>query len=394
MLPHVEAENHRTARTRTARAVLLAALFLAAPAASWAQAPADGGWVGKRVVQKNADFRLRVENRAIDPKIIATYRVEQVNGGWLWLYAPGRSGWATADEVVPVEEAINYFTEVIRANPGAAHGYTMRAMIWQDERKEKEIALGDYNEAIRLDPTKAYVYNNRGTIWSSKKEYDKAIADYNEAIRLDPSEALYFKNRGSIWRTKKDYDKAIADLDESLRLEPSDPMTYLKRGTIWAGKKEHDKAIADYNQAIRLDPKYALAYEGRGNAYRAKLDYGKALADYDEAIRLDPAAYWAYNSRAWLLATCVEASFRDGKRAVESATKACELAKGKEAYCVGTRAAAFAEAGDFDQAIKLQVQANAMYEDPKDRLLGEERIKLFYGQKKPYHELRPYREDD
>ena len=36
----------------------------------------------------------------------------------------------------------------------------MRAMVWQHERHELDIALGDYNEAIRLNPTLRFQARN------------------------------------------------------------------------------------------------------------------------------------------------------------------------------------------------------------------------------------------
>jgi tetratricopeptide (TPR) repeat protein len=262
------------------------ALILHAPVPLNAQA--DNDWIGKRVVQKYSAFKLQFENQVIDTKTrLETYRVVQVNGPWLFLRAAELSGWAQADQVVPVERAIEFFTDYIRANPGDSHGYSMRAKIWLEEKKELEIALGDYNEAIRLNPNAAQVFNNRGTVWAAKQEYDKAIADYNEAIRLDPRFALAYYNQGIAWAAKQEYDKAIADYNEAIRLDPKFVNAYDGRGIAWAAKREYDKAIADFNEAIRLDPKFVYAYNGRGVAWAAKREYDKAITDFNEAIRLN-----------------------------------------------------------------------------------------------------------
>jgi hypothetical protein len=59
-----------------------------------------------------------------------------------------------------------------------------------------------------------------------------------------------------------------------------------------------------------------------------------------------------------------------------------------EAYCVGTLAAAHAEAGRFDDAVKWQSTANGMYSDADAKRIGEERLEL-YRVKKPYRDAAP-----
>jgi tetratricopeptide (TPR) repeat protein len=161
--------------------------------------------------------------------------------------------------------------------------------------------------------------------------------------------------------------------------------SYLIRGDAWRHNMEYEKAIANYNEALRLDPRYTLAFRGRGSAWYGKKEYGKAISDYNEAIRLDPEYSMAYYNRAWLWATCPVADYRDGKKAVESATRACELTGWLADNFVDALAAACAETGDFDKAVEWQEKANKLYTDPEKRTKGEERLNL-YKDKKPYRE--------
>ncbi len=93
-------------------------------------------------------------------------------------------------------------------------------------------------------------------------------------------------------------------------------------------------------------------------------------------------------------ATCPVAELRDGAKAVENATKACELTNWKDWEYLDTLAAAYAEAGDFDSAIKWQQKAIDLLpedeEEPSERRAKrradfEERLKL-YQSGKPYRE--------
>jgi len=180
------------------------------------------------------------------------------------------------------------------------------------------------------------------------------------------------------------FGKAIDYFSQEIKSNSSASL-YNMRGQMWEKKHEHDLAIADYNEAIRLDPKDPWQYNNRGNAWSEKQDYPRAIEDFASAVRLDSKNPWYLNNRAWLWATCPDARYRDGKKAVESATEAVRLTEWKEGQKLGTLAAACAEAGDFDSAVKWQTIALGLY--PKDdgdlKKMGTKLLKL-YQEKKPY----------
>ena len=119
-------------------------------------------------------------------------------------------------------------------------------------------------------------------------------------------------------------------------------------------------------------------------SHEQKKDYEKALADYSEAIRLEPGSVEGHNNRAWIWATCPDAKYRDGKRAVESGPRACELTKWKDATYLDTLSAAYAEASQFDEAVKCQTKAIGLLTDEKEKADYGARLKL-YQERKPYH---------
>jgi tetratricopeptide (TPR) repeat protein len=314
-----------------------------------------------------------------------TYTVLDEKDGWLSVRHRGTQDWLPKEKAILLADAFSYFDAQVRANPQDAFALAHRGRALH-ERREYEKALADLNDATRLQSDHAAWYATRGTIYDRLGDFDRAITDYAEAIRRDPTDAQSFNNRGLAYRAKKDNALAIKDFSEAIHLDPKLADAYFNRGNAYKAKKEYSQAVTDYTEAIKLDPKWADPYFNRANARRANKEFEQAVSDYREVIRLDKEDADAFSNLAWLLATCPDKKVRDGRQAVEYAMTACDLTDWKASYFLATLAAACAENGQFDQAIKWQKRAleSAQYEKDEGKE-ARQRLALFED-KKPWRE--------
>jgi tetratricopeptide (TPR) repeat protein len=378
--------------------------------------PEDASWVGKRIILRRDGIRIGHSDGNGKPVYVRdltdmVYRVLDEADGWLRVRQGGAEDWFDKDNAVLLEDAIPYFTDRLRTNGRDAVAYAHRGRAWQ-EKDELDRALEDYDNAIRtateeVDPPRygplglrrlfgvrvptyplqASWFRSRAVVYDIKGEPDKAIREFTEAVRLNPGDALTYLDRGITYKGLKDYDKAIADFAEAIRLDPQWASAYFSRANVFKARKDYDKALTDYDAAIRLDPKDPDAYFNRASTYRAMKQYAKAAADWSEVIRLDAEDAEAHDRLGWLLATCPDGKVRDGQRAVDHAGTASELTDGKSANYLATLAAAFAEIGRFDLAVKWQTRAldSPQYER-EEGPSARQRLQLFENRK-------PYRED-
>ena len=315
--------------------------------------------------------------------------------------------------------AISSFDKAIQGDPTNATAYLGRGMVFTAQ-DVPEKAVADYSKAIDLDPKTRGVRPARrrlpavegvrqgsGRLLQGRRTRpDVCFGLPASRLRLRPDERLSQVDRrllqghrtrpealvglqpaGFRLRALKQPAKSIDDCSKALELNPSNVSAYVVRAGAYVTLKDYAKAKDDASKAVELDPKDAPAHAMRGAAYKALKEYSKSADEFSKAIELDPKDAEACNLFAWLLATCPQGDIRNGKKAIEYAAKACDLSNGKDASCLGTLAAAHAEAGEFDEAAAWEQKAldlpNGYAEDEKER--ARQRLKL-YKDGKAYHE--------
>ena len=279
-------------------------------------------------------------------------------------------------------QAIKDYTEAINLNPEFAPAYPARAGIYI-LTAQYERALRDLDTGIRLAPTNALALEMRGMVYTQTKRYNAALTNFNLALKLRPSDVRVLKQRAQAFALSKDYTNAILDLTRAAELAPNDPGIYSYRGRLFTLADMTNNALDDFNEALDLKAEDFPALFGRAELEVKTGVYQKGARDFERALELRPDYPAAYNGYAWLLATCPDEQVRDGKKAVELANKACALSNWTNYAAVDTLAAAYAETGDYEQAVRYQKQAVGM-EVPKDNLTNvANRIDL-YQRHQPY----------
>lgn len=197
-----------------------------------------------KVVMPIAGAKLRREEKSMTLRDVpAPFIVRKTENGWLWV---GRA-WIKRADVVPLENALEYYTQWIEKNPKDSWAYDFRATVYH-ERGNLDKALEDHTKAIELSPKDAHYYNNRGLVLFEKEQPEAALADYNEAIKLDPKYATAYCNRGALQIGSGDLNQALSDYRLAMEADPECAEAY--NGLAWIHATSLNKNFRDGRKAV------------------------------------------------------------------------------------------------------------------------------------------------
>ncbi|MBN1393522.1 MAG: tetratricopeptide repeat protein [Pirellulales bacterium] len=317
------------------------------------------------------------------------------------------------------EKKLADLDEAVRLAPHAAAAVRARGLALADMDK-LEAALADLDKAIALDPNDVPTYESKALVLAELKKYDDALAVLDKALVVKPDNAAVLLLRSEVNRKAGKMEQALADVEKVLQIkpglvaalraralllaeeerfaeaileleklkenDPSDLLTLLQLGLFYNADKQSDKAVECFSAILSVDANLWQALRGRGDAYLNLGKHAEAVADYEKALKLEPDDPGILNNLAWVLATSPDDKIRDGKRAVELAAKACKATDYKLPHILSTLAAACAEGGDFDSAVKWSAKAVELDEKHEHGDALKKELES-YKAKKPWREL-------
>jgi len=214
----------------------------------------------------------------------------------------------------------------------------------------------------------------------------EAEAAFRDVLRVTPSDMKAHKYLGDALLAQGKLAEAAAEYNSVLQLNPGNTAVSeaLKPDLE---RLETAQTLTNLLQSLKVQPtaethaQIAAILMTQGNFQAAK-------EQLQAALELKPDSPDILNNLAWLLATCTDDRVRDGAEAVKDADKACKLTHGQQTRALGTLAAAYAEAGRFDDAVAMAQKAceAAVKQGDPDLLSRNQTLLEIYRAHKPWRE--------
>jgi hypothetical protein len=188
-------------------------------------------------------------------------------------------------------------------------------------------------------------------------------------------QAGYWKNSETLFR-------------HALAVTGDNPVMQSYLGGVLVDEGKTTEGIVHLQEALRLNPAYAQAHGKLALAFDIQGRIPEALLEYHAALKWQPNLTEAQNNLAWLLATGPDPKFRNGAEAVTLAARACSLTDHHRAIYIGTLAAAYAEAGHFNDAVATaqEARAVALARGQKELANTNEKLESLYQSGRAYHQ--------
>src|SRR5215813_5441757 len=311
------------------------------------------------------------------------YRVISVSAALLVVATLGTLTWRQAATYSDSETL--WRTTLVR-NPQCWMAHTNVGLVLFQKGKIDE-AIAHYRSALQIQPDWWDAEYNLGTALSAKGEVGEAILHSEKAVSMRPTDPDAQVSLANLLFQKGRIDEAIAHYQKAITIRPDDFLARYGLGRVLLEKGELDGAIQACRNALLLRPLDADCHTTLAIALEEKGNPAEAIQHYNKALELAPKSIATLTNLAWLLATSQDASLRNGLKAVELATQADRLVGGTNALVLRTLAAAFAENGEFADAIRTARSAMQLA-----RMHGEDSLMTDLDQQIALYELGiPYR---
>jgi protein O-mannosyl-transferase len=224
------------------------------------------------------------------------------------------------------------------------------------KRGHLEEAAAHFQTAVRIRPSFRDAESNLGVSLLQQGKIDDAIAEFEKVLMRDPKFAKGYFDMGAALLQKKELEEAIAQFRKAIELRSDYAEAHNNLAIALFQTERSDEAITHWETSVAIDGDNAEAHNNLAVALIRKGRVPEAIAHWRRTLQLEPDRAGAQLSLAWVLATCPEASSRDGSLALVLAQRAQRSSGNNNPMMFRTLAAAYAEIGQFTEAIAAATQ--------------------------------------
>ena len=249
-----------------------------------------------------------------------------------------------------------------------------------------------WNYTLARNPDCLYCHESFGLLLMRRGDLDGAAEQYEAALRMG-TRAEGALGLCSVRLQQRRVDEAATLCELGQRLSPTSPGAHRMFAGVLVRQHRLAEATEQYQTALRLAlggagfvSDLASMVNDLAGVLLAQGRVGEAVRVLEEGIARLPEAAALPVSLSWIRATSADAAWRDGAQAVRLAERACALTANRDLDALDTLAAAYAEAGRFDDATRVARQALALVQAGSPRA-GDVSARLaLYEARQPYRE--------
>jgi Flp pilus assembly protein TadD len=242
-------------------------------------------------------------------------------------------------------------------------------------------------DAVIKNPKAWAAHNDLGCFLAQRNCFPEAIDHFATSLKYKPEHIEAHVNLGQVLLRMGRVDDAETNFTAALHFKPGCADAHCGYAKVLALRNKRVEAICHLRSALVARPDAQTGLQLAGMLYQSR-DRRGAIRQLRTVTELNEEIPEAFSNLAWLLATSPDAALRDGRQAIHYARRACRLTHYKEAQMVATLAAAYAEAGRFEDATRtaeIAIQLATRAGQTEFASINEQLLKL-YRQGRPFHE--------
>lgn len=241
-------------------------------------------------------------------------------------------------------------------------------------------ALALYGRVLKARPDYTRALNNAGVILARLGRHAEAIPLFERALRVAPDDAGAHNNLGLTLMRLGRTTEALPHFLRSAQIDHRNTAALFNLSLAYMQTGRPDQAAISCSRVLAIDPNHFNARTGLAAALDASGRTAEAAEHFRLALKSRPNSPQALGGLALILATDTDAGLRNGAEAVRLAEQACKLTGNRSYTLLDTLAAAYAEAGQFADAVKtarLAADLAAKAGDKQFAQAANERGKLY-----------------